>query len=202
MNQQINLYQPMFRKQEKVFSAVTMLQITGFIVLVLAGIYGYSLYSLQPFKTELAKIDSEHNKLSQQLTRLEAQAPANVKSQLLEDEVRQLTRELEQKQRVQQMLTSGRFGNRDGFSDLLEGLARQHVSGLWLTQVRFTGGGTQLMMSGKANAAELIPIYIQKLAAETAFAKLSFNVLQISRSESEDGMVEFNLATQLDSGKG
>ncbi|MEX2517388.1 MAG: PilN domain-containing protein [Gammaproteobacteria bacterium] len=202
MNQQINLYQPMFRKQEKVFSAVTMLQITGFIVLVLAAIYGYSLYSLQPFKSELAKIDSEHNKLEQQLSRLEAQAPANVKSQLLEDEVRQLTQELEQKQRVQEMLTSGRYGNRDGFSGLLEGLARQHVSGLWLTQVRVTSGGTQLMMSGKANSAELIPIYIQKLAAETAFAKLSFNVLQISRSESEDGMVEFNLATQLDTGKG
>ena len=41
MSQQINLYSPIFRKQTKVFSATTMLQGLGLIVLVIAVFYYY-----------------------------------------------------------------------------------------------------------------------------------------------------------------
>jgi hypothetical protein len=39
MSQQINLYNPIFRKQKKVFSSATMLQAFALIVLVVAVFY-------------------------------------------------------------------------------------------------------------------------------------------------------------------
>lgn len=197
MNQQINLYQPMFRRQQKVFSAVAMGQILVFLVLVLAGFYAYSWWSLQPFEQELAKVEADQQRLQNELDRLQASMPAKTKSQLLEDEVRRLSHELEQKQRIAQLLSSGRFGNRQGFVEVLEGLARQHISGLWLTRVSLANGGKQLALSGKANSSELVPLYIQRLSSESAFSGVSFNVLEIRRSKDEAGIIEFDLATQL-----
>ena len=66
MKQQINLYQPMFRKQEKVFSALTMLQITGFFIVVLSGIYAYNVNRLKPFSVELRNTNAQLEKLSKQ----------------------------------------------------------------------------------------------------------------------------------------
>lgn len=197
MNQQINLYQPMFRRQKKVFSAIAMVQILVVLVLVLAVFYGYSWWSLQPFEQELAKVESDQRRLQGELDRLQVAASARTKSQLLEDEVQHLSRELEQKQRVARMISDGQFGNREGFAQLLEGLARQHISGLWLTRVSLAKGGKQLALRGKANSSELVPLYIQQLSNEPAFSGMSFNVLEISRSDEEPGIVEFNMSTQL-----
>ena len=43
MSQQINLYNPIFLKQEKHFSARTMLQATGVVLLGAAGVCAYAL---------------------------------------------------------------------------------------------------------------------------------------------------------------
>lgn len=203
MNQQINLYQPMFRRQKKVFSAVAMIQIVALVLLVLTAFYAYSWWSLQPFEQELAKVKREQSRLQTELSRLEAQAPDQSRSQLLEDEIKRLNRELEQKRRVAEVISGKRLGNRDGFAPLLEGLARQHISGLWLTSVSLEQGGQRLALSGKANSSELIPLYIQRLSREDVFAGLGFNVLEIRRSDSEPGVVEFDLATRVkDQNKG
>lgn len=201
MNQQINLYQPMFRKQEKVFSAVAMLQVLLLLIVALVAFYGYSWWSLQPFEQELGKVESEQRRLQAEINRLEAESPAPVKSELLEEEIERLSREIEQKGRVARIISSGRFGNRTGFASALEGLARQHISGLWLTRVHLEEGGRQLALTGKANSSELVPRYIQRLADEPVFRGLSFNVLDIRRSDDEPGIVEFELATRLPAGK-
>lgn len=196
MNQQINLYQPIFRKQEKIFSAVTMAQIVALMVVILGAVYAYNLWSLKPVQHEMARIDIELERLREELAKQQTKLAANTKSQLLEDEIKNISRELEQKRKIEQILSGGSFGNRDGFSDYFEGLARQHVSGLWLTNVTLLNGGTQLVLKGKTNNAELIPIYIQKLANEKAFAGLSFNVLEMTRSEEDTEIIVFNIATK------
>jgi hypothetical protein len=196
MNQQINLYQPIFRKQKKIFSAVTMAQIVALTVVILGAVYAYNLWSLKPVQREMARMDIELERLRVELAKQQAKLAANTKSQLLEDEIKNISRELEQKRKIEQILSGGSFGNRDGFSGYFEGLARQHVSGLWLTNVILLNGGTQLVLKGKTNNAELIPIYIQKLANEKAFAGLSFNVLEMTRSEEDTEIIVFNIATK------
>ncbi len=193
--QQINLYQPIFRKQKKVFTAVAMLQVTAFVFLVLTAIYAYNWWQLQPFEQQIKRATAEHQQLQQQVSDLRAQAKKDTKSQLLEDEVKKLRRELTRKREVNAMLSEGRFGNQAGFSSLWEGLARQHIEGLWLTSVRLEKGGRQMMLSGRTISAELVPMYIQKLSSEEAFSGLSFNVLELNRDEDNPSVIRFNLGT-------
>ncbi len=199
--QQINLYQPIFRKQKKVFTAVAMLQVTGFVFLLLAAIYAYSWWQLQPFEQELERATAEHKRLKQQVENLQARTKTEAKSQLLVDEVKKLRRELEQKRQINAMFSEGSFGNQSGFSALWAGLARQHIDGLWLTGVRFENGGRKLTLSGRTISAELVPIYIQRLSKEEAFSGISFNLLEMKRDPDNPSMIRFNLGTSQEGGR-
>lgn len=196
--QQVNLYQPMFRKQEKVFSAVTMLQISTVLVVMLAAIYGYSWWSFKPIESELARLETEQGRLQQEIARIRAESPPPVPSRLLEQEVVRLSDELERMKHVRQAISGARFGNQEGFSGFYEGLARQHISGIWLTHVSLSHGGTRLSFRGKAISAELVPVYLQRLAGEQAFSGMSFNLLELTRSEADPSIIEFSVGTERD----
>jgi len=182
MNQQINLYQPMFRKQKKVFSAATMLQICLFFIFVFAGLYAYELYSMTPFSKQVTNIKGELQEMTAQLNKLKKQQPAKAKSTLLEKEIVRVSRELEQSRRIQQILSGKALGNTSGFSGHLEAFARQRVEGAWLTKFAITGGGTALMLQGNTLSSELVPVYIQQLSNEQALSGASFNFMELKRS--------------------
>ena len=199
MIQQINLYQPMFRRQKKLFSAVTMLQILAFFVVILAGVYGYMASGLQPFRTELQKTDAEFEKLTKQIEVYRASFPEEAKGKLLETEIARLTKELDERRKLKQALETGTFGNVQGFSGLFEALAKGHVDGAWLTGIRIGNGGRQISLSGKAVDPELVPAYIRRLSETAVFQKRAFNVLELVRSEEkgEAGLITFNIATEV-----
>lgn len=198
MTQQINLYQPMFRRQKKMFSAVTMLQILAFFAVILGAVYGYAAASLQPFRTELQKSDAQFEKLTKQIELYRAKFPEEGKGKLLETEIARLTKELDERRKLKDTLESGSFGNVEGFSGLFEALAKGHVDGAWLTGIRIGNGGRLISLSGKAVDPELVPVYIRRLSETPAFQKRAFNVLELARSEvkGEAGLVTFNIATE------
>ncbi len=196
MMQQINLYQPMFRKHEKVFSVMTMLQISLFFIVVFAGIYGYTHHQLVPFKQEVAKLDKELAQLSVLVSKLEQQQLKKVKSKLLEKEIARLSNELAKRERIHALLTKYTFGNSTGFSAHLEALARQHVQGAWLTRISIAGGGASLGLEGKTLLPELVPAYIQRLADEKVLIGASFNNMELNRSEEVEDRLNFKISTK------
>lgn len=196
--QQINLYQPIFRKEKKVFSAVAMLQVTALVLLILTALYAYSWWQLQPFEGEIDRIAAERQRLNRQIDNMQAEVAANAKSKLLENELARIKTELANKRKIRTVLSEGSFGNQTGFSSIWEGLARQHVTGLWLTHIRVENGGRRLVLSGRTISAELVPIYIQKLSDEAAFSDISFNMLELRRDEDDPSILRFNLGTSED----
>ena len=197
MMQQINLYQPMFRKQKIVFSAMTMLQVGLFFLLVFASVYAYQAAKLKPYKAQLASIDTELSQLNKQVMAIELAQKNKGKSKLLESEIEKLSKELEQRERISRILSSRSFGNSSGFSSYLESFARRHVEGTWLTDVNISQGGTLLGLSGKTLSSELVPIYIQQLGEEKNLRGASFNVMEIARVDKEEGdsEISFSIST-------
>jgi hypothetical protein len=193
--QQINLYQPMYRQQKKIFSAVTMLQIGGFFLVVLSAAYGYNVHSLSPFRAELAKTSAEFDRIAQSIERVRAVAPGQTEVKLLEREIARLSTELENGRRLKQALATGSFGNTEGFSRHFEALARGHVDGAWLTRIAIGRGGNHLDLSGKTIDPELVPLYIRRLGESPVFRKRGFNLLELARSEEENQLVTFNIGT-------
>lgn len=195
MKQQINLYQPIFRKQQKVFSAVTMLQITAFFVVVIFSIYAYNVYKLKPFSRELDKTNVRLEKLTQQIEIVGKKLSGRGKNSLLESEISRLTTRLENMKKVSAALSSGSFGNADGFSDHFEALAREHVDGAWLTDITIADGGGKLALAGKSIDPELVPIYIQRLADAPVFKDQKFNILELKRISGEGDVISFNIGS-------
>lgn len=193
MHQQINLYQPMFREQKVIFSAMTMLQVGVFFLLVFTSLYAYETYQIKPYKKQLASLKNDLVQLNAQVEAFSGPKKQS-KSKLLEREISKLSKELEHRERISKILTGRSFGNSQGFSSYLEAFARGHVEGTWLTSVNIKQGGASLGLKGKTLSSELVPVYIQKLADEKSLDGAAFNVMELARIDNKEGTSELNFS--------
>lgn len=196
MKQQINLYQPIFRRQKKIFSAAAMLQVCAFFLVVFMGIYVYGQAKLQPLQNQLDTLNRDLVTLNSQLSNLERQQGQPSGSRLLENETRRLEAELAKRLQVQKLLMSADDGNTRGFSGYLEAFARQHVQGTWLTRFSIAAGGTELGLEGKTLTSELVPVFIDRLSDESLLTGMSFNVMELTRPAQPAGHFNFMIRTR------
>lgn len=192
MSQQINLYSPIFRKQTKVFSATTMLQGLGLIVLVVAVFYYYM--SAQSSLLELRAAESGRQ-LKSELERLKvygaSDSPAE-RVKALAERKKALEDTLASQGQALQALKEGSFGRNEGYSGMLRALARVSVEGVWLTRVEFSEGSGELSLAGRALRADLVPAYLARLRAEPSLRKQEFARLEVTRATPT--FVEFTLS--------
>jgi hypothetical protein len=96
-------------------------------------------------------------------------------------------------------LRSGYGGQRTGFADRIEALARQQLDGLWLKGVTFTSRPGDFALKGSALSAELVPIYLAKLAGEPAFAGTKLQIFDITQPKKaqrvERPEIDFSLSS-------
>ncbi len=195
MRQEINLYQPIFRKQKKVFSSKALLQASALVVAGLLLVYGYGVWRLQGLEEELLALQGQRQAASQRLEKLAKQFPQREKSRVLEAELQRLTRDVRLRRKVEQLLTSGAYGNRTGFSEHLAALARQHIAGLWLTNVEISEVSKGVGLAGSAVDPKLVPKYVQRFSNEPSLAGMRFQHLRVDRPEPESARVRFQLRT-------
>lgn len=166
MSQQINLYNPIFLKQEKHFSARTIVQALALIVVGLVTFYVYAL--VQTRGAERATREQRDQVASQreQLVKLGPKFSPEGRSKTLESEVARLEVEVKARQSVIASLSTGELGNTAGFSEFLAALGRQAVPGVWLTGLNIGESGNNLQVLGRALRAELVPAYLKTLSNE------------------------------------
>ena len=181
MSQQINLYSPIFRKQQKVFSATTMLQGVVLIVVVV-GVFYYTV-SLQSSLLEIRAIDSGRQ-LQSELERLKAygvrESPAE-RAKVLGDRKKALEAGLASQTLALQAFESGALGRTEGYAPLLRALARVSVEGVWLTRIQVAEGSGEISLTGRATRAELVPVYLDRLRSEEALRAQTFSRLEVTR---------------------
>jgi len=199
--QQINLYQPIFRKQRRVFSARAMLTSLLVGLLGLAAIYGYGAWQLGGLEAEVARLVGERERAAARLVTLGRDLPARRPSQVLASEIDRLERRLAGRRALVAML-SGQIEAGHRFSALLAGLARQRVEGLWLTGLRVAASGSELEIEGSATAPELVPRLVAGLAREPEFRGRRFRTLTIERPEEAPERIDFVLRTAAGEGRG
>ena len=198
MSQQINLFNPVFLKQKKYFSVLTMLQALGLIVLGSALFYGYALYQVAQMSRQTEEMGKRYAAEQARLVSLANEFSPQRSSQLLEEELKSLESQAAAQETLLNMLKSGAIGNTEGYSGYMRAFARQSVSGLWLTAFDITGDGAQISLSGAVLNPQLVPIYIQRLSREKIMHGKTFATLQMQQPEQEADRpvaryVEFNL---------
>ncbi len=195
MNQQINLYQPIFRKQKAIFSALAMVQVWVIIVLMMAGISGYTSLRLSRLGAQLENAQKYQAMAQKNVDQLKAQELAKTPSKLLESEARRAQAALDERRQVAKLLTAGALSNTRGFSAQFEGLARRHAAGSWLTEISLREGGNWINLRGVALAPEVVPLYLQNLVSAEAFAGLAFNVVNLQAAADDPGRILFEVGT-------
>lgn len=200
MTQQINLYQPIFRKEEKKFSTIAMLQAIGIVAIGVAAMYGYTWWQTQSLRSELKRVELSHATASKRMADVADKFGKSASDTSLDAKITQMEGDLAAKQRMQGILQRGIFSNTRGFSDYLVSFARQSVPGVWITGFDITGAADQMMLAGRSTNPELVPRYMQKLSTEKVLSGIVFNVFEMQRpasdaKEANTNYIEFQAQT-------
>jgi hypothetical protein len=203
MSQQINLYNPLFLKKEKHFSARTMAQALALVVAAIAVVGVLGRLQTRSAERLADQYRGQVASVRAQLVKLGGiSSPA--RSKALEAEIARLEAEVKTRQATLQALSGGEFGNTAGFSEFLAALGRQAMSGVWLTRIRVDDAGNALFVEGRALRADLVPAYLRGLSREPMMQgrrvtemKLAASAAKGASAASPASFVEFSLAAPL-----
>lgn len=189
--QQINLYSPIFRKEKKKFSGEAMLQGAAAVILGIIVIYGFNHWRVMSLQAAFAQAEAGHAAAIKRLQEVTQKFGATGKSKVV-----LLEEEIAARERLRSRLAGEGAGNVAGYSEFFVALARQHISGVWLTGFDVAQNGESMMLQGRTRAPELVPQYIQRLSKERVFAGREFHVFSMGQPEEvKAAYVEFTVKT-------
>lgn len=183
MSQNINLFNPAFRKPRELLKLSLVAQLLG---ITLAALFGYHYYLQQQVGGLAAELAATEKLLRTQggfVDKLKDKAVPPVTEAQLDAEIAKLEAELKHAQESIAALKGGAFGSQRGFSEYLRAFSRQALGGLWLTG--FSIGGGELEIRGRTLSPDLLPAYIQRLNREQVLAGHHIARLELIRPKPE-----------------
>jgi hypothetical protein len=181
VSQQINLFNPIFLKQKKVFGAVPMLESLALILAGTVALTWYASYKVGQLERSAAAGKVVLAAREVMLTKAVAQFAPRPRSAAVAAGIAEADARLQALHEVEGVLRSGALGDRSGYAEYFRAFARQNVNGLWLTGLTIEGAGNGIGLQGKAMQPTLIPNYIARLTTEKVMHGRTFASLQIAR---------------------
>jgi len=191
MYQQINLFQPVFRKQEKVFGAATLLQIAAAVLLLLLTIFGHARWTLAGMNRTAQTLEQQVEKLTGQLAALEA-STRTPDTAALDSEITRLHSNIEQRNNLLVQFDQLVTQHENGFATRFEALASEHVPGLWLEGVMIDRDN-HVELRGIALDAKLVPLFLQQLERRRDLSAKPFETVSVTRMDSNAPQMQFVL---------
>jgi Tfp pilus assembly protein PilN len=187
LSQQINLYSPLFRKQEKLFTAQAMLHALALVLVALMILYVYARFQVTTLARQAAGFDEQVRAGLERVKSMPG-APVAADEKQLDARIAELQARLQSAQRL--LGQAGLSQASTGYAEPLRALARQRLEGVWLTSVTLAGDAGELSLGGRALRPELVPRYIERLTKDPALRGRRFATLAIERdapAKSADG---------------
>lgn len=190
--QQINLYFPEFQPNREPLRSIHMVWglVAFIIVLVLA-----SLLSAQKNRERAQEIVQQRDQMEQmkaKVAQLEQQRPQSNLAEL-DAQALNLTQELKRREQIYQVIANRNLGNNTGFSSHVKALGQQSLESVSVEAFSLQAGGNYVELAGTTRSVDQIPLYIQRLKTETAFAQSAFGVLNAEPQSGDSGLFSFSL---------
>jgi cell division protein FtsL len=194
MYQQINLYQPVFQQQRKIFSARTLLVILAVATILLAGLLVYAEWTLGGLNNTTASLKVQYQQLNTQLGDMETSHASSALSPL-ETEIARLQRTIAGRHELLGKLDRIAIKTSSGFGEFFNALALQTLPGLWITGIRLThNGDTELR--GTTLSPTLVPRYLQQMPDQSRFRSLQQGSVHLSRNDPKKPEIDFVLRSK------
>ncbi|GAB3544544.1 hypothetical protein GCM10027343_19840 [Noviherbaspirillum agri] len=179
MSQQINLFNPIFLKQKKYFSAVTMAQALGLILLGCLAMGSFASYRVAGLAEDAKATNMQLALVQEQLNQVKASYGPRQKDQTLEEEVQRTEAEIHALRQVTDDLKNAELSKTRSYAEHMRAFSRRIVSGVWLTGFTINDTGTSIGLEGRALRPDLVPIYINRLKQEPVLQGKSFATLEM-----------------------
>lgn len=207
MSQQINLYNPLFLKKEKHFSAHTMLQALGIVALGIAMVAIYAFFQTRSTEKLAEQYRHQLKANREQLAKLGGQIASQAGSKAIDAEIGRLEAEVQVRQATLDALSTGELGNTGGFSEFLAAFGRQALPGVWLTRIQIADAGNDLAVQGGVLRPELMTTYLRALSKEPMMRGRRVTEMKLAavNEKAENNrpqrFVEFSLSAPLQVGE-
>jgi Tfp pilus assembly protein PilN len=190
MSQQINLFNPLLGPQRAIVSARNLAMATVAAICFI-GLLGSLLESRRSAHRIEASQAAEQLKVIQDRMQQLVQQSSNAKPDpALQKEVDRMASLIDSRSIILAVLGQGSAASGMSYAEILRGLARQVVSGLWLTDIRLTANSGTMELKGRTTDRALVAEYLNRLNAETVFSGRSFAGLRLEVPRAEDGSVK------------
>ena len=166
MSQQINLFNPIFLRKEKYFSARTMVESLTLILVALAAFFVYARHDVRSLEDVASAAAHQLADARGRLIGLGGALSPQRRSKLLEAELARAGNELRAKQALLDSLHAEASDDARGYSRYFAAFARRTLPGVWLTGFSVADGGEQLSIRGRVLHPDLVPAYIRALNQE------------------------------------
>jgi hypothetical protein len=183
VSQQINLYNPLFLKKEKHFSARAMLQALGLVAAGLAALHVFALVQTRDAERLAKEYAAQVAAQRDQLVKLGARFSPQARSKALEAEVARLDAAVKARRGMLEALTTGELGNSEGFSRYFAAFGRQTMNGVWLTGFMIGESGNDLQVRGRVLHPDLVPAYLRALNREDVMRGRQVTELRLSAKD-------------------
>lgn len=196
MKQQINLYQAEFQQPEIMLSADHIFLGTGGLLLLIVLCSAGLAMSNTLMDGRLTAVKAEVETLKQANQQMSSSMQNRSVDQNLAARATEASRQLQMRQEMLQLVERTEQ-RRDTvyFSELLAGLARQHVDGLWLSRIEISANGQDMYLEGSTLDAKRVPQFVGNLSQEEAYLGREFHKVVIKRNEKDAAMLDFVLTS-------
>jgi len=181
MSQQINLFNPVFLKQKKVFSAVNMLDALALLLVGVFAFYTYASITTLNLDRQSVETARQYDQAKLRLAQAGARYAPKTADAALEAEANNLQVQLSARRAALDNLGIGALSHEAAYAEYMRALARQSLAGLWLTGFRFAKGGAEIEIAGRALRPELVPAYIRRLNRERSMQGRAFESLSMTQ---------------------
>jgi hypothetical protein len=182
MSQQINLFNPDFLQQKKVFTAAAMAISLGALALGLAAVSVAAKVRVAGLQARADLGAAQLDKTQKRLASVTAEFAPRQQDPKLAEELTLAQGELGDLKGVDGMIGRGELGNTQGYAEYFRALARQSVDGLWLTGVSIAGAGLDIGVRGRAMDPAMVPGYLGRLRNERVMQGKPVGSLQIGEA--------------------
>ncbi len=195
MRQQINLYQAVLVDRPEPLQGRQAARIVGGFLLLLLVLGGYSFWQLTRVSQQLDEVRQQVAGTQGRVEQVERQYPVRQPNALLAQEVVRAEQQLEATKLLLGYFSTRQHGENERYLEILEGLARNPVSGVWLREILLNGNAEHVRFAGSALKAELVPQYLQHLGEHGVLNGQIFGDFRLERLQERLEHVDFILGT-------
>ncbi|MCR8923044.1 hypothetical protein NO559_09685 [Dasania sp. GY-MA-18] len=191
--QHINFVSQLDRVVEPPFSARQQAGLLAALMVLLVLVYAGLLWQQAGLNQDLQQRRAEQAELVKVVDALNAKKQAAENNSSLINELASLESAIRFRRQLLASIDPDDQYQQKGFSEHLNGLARQQLQGLWFTEIILGKQGGQMALVGYTLKPEYLPQYVQRLSQEQVFNGQQFNVLRMAQAEKQRNALRFEM---------